>query len=212
MLACIDNTVQMPSRSPSVTAEGIFRRAGGILRTRDALARGIHPRTLYALREAGRIEALGRGTYHLVDVPVTEKVDAAIVTARSPKAILCLISALDWHGFTTQVPREVQIALPPGTRAPRGEYPKVRAFRFSGPAYREGIERHNVHGLTIKVYGAAKTVADCFKFRNRIGLDVALEALRDGWRTRRFTMDEILRFARICRVERVMRPYLESLG
>lgn len=202
----------MSKNTSQAKAESIFRKAGGILRTRDALIGGVHPRTLYALRDAGRIEALGRGTYHLVDVPVSEKLDAALVATRSPKAVLCLVSALEWHGLTTQVPREVQIALPPGTRAPRGQYPKVRAFRFSGPAYREGIERHNVHGLTIKVYGAAKTVADCFKFRNRIGLDVALEALRDGWRTRRFTMDEILRFARICRVERVMRPYLESLG
>ncbi|MBI4502891.1 MAG: type IV toxin-antitoxin system AbiEi family antitoxin domain-containing protein [Gemmatimonadetes bacterium] len=202
----------MPKRTPRATAESIFRKAGGILRTRDALARGVHPRTLYDLRDTGRIEALGRGTYHLVDVPVTEKLDAALVAARSPKAVLCLISALEWHGLTTQVPRAVQIALPPGARAPRGRYPAVRAFRFSGRAYREGVERHSVDGLTIKVYGAAKTVADCFKFRNRIGIDVALEALRDGWRGRRFTMDEVWRFARICRVERIMRPYLESLG
>ncbi len=202
----------MPKRTSQAKAESIFRKAGGILRTRDALARGVHPRTLYALRDAGRIEALGRGTYHLVDVPVSERLDAALVAVRSPKAVLCLVSALEWHGLTTQVPREVQIALPPGPRAPRGRYPAVRAFRFSGRAYSEGVERHPVDGLTIKVYGPAKTVADCFKLRNRVGLDVTLEALRDGWRSRRFTMDEILRFARICRVERVMRPYLESLG
>jgi predicted transcriptional regulator of viral defense system len=192
-------------------AEQIFRRAGGILRTRDALAHHIHPRTLYALRDAGRIETVGRGIYHLVGAPVTEKLDAALVAARSPKAVLCLVSALQWHGLTTQVPREVQIALAPGARAPRGTFPPIRAFRFSGRAYSEGVEHHRINGLTIRVYEMAKTVADCFKFRNRLGLDVALEALRDGWRGRRFTMDRLRGFAQVCRMERVMRPYLESL-
>lgn len=211
-MTSIDNIIHTPKPTRRADAESTFRKAGGILRTRDALARGVHPRTLYALRDAGRIEALGRGTYHLVDVPVTKRLHAALVIARSPRAVLCLVSALEWHGLTTQMAREVQIALPPGARTPRGRYPAVRAFRFSGGAYHEGVERHPVDGLTIKVYGAAKTVADCFKFRNRIGLDMTLVALRDGWRTRRFTMDEIWRFARICRVERVMRPYLESLA
>jgi predicted transcriptional regulator of viral defense system len=201
----------MPKRTLSEQAEQIFRQAGGILRTRDALGHHIHPRTLYALRDAGRIEALGRGTYHLVGAPVTEKLDAALVATRSPQAVLCLVSALQWHGLTTQVPREVQIALPPGARAPRGRFPPIRAFRFSGRAYREGVEHHRINGLTIRVYATAKTVADCFKFRNRVGLDVALEALRDGWRGRQFTMDKLWHFAQICRVERVMRPYLESL-
>lgn len=202
----------MPLPGPRQRAEAIFRQAGGILRTRDALARGIHPRTLYALRDTGRLEALGRGLYHLVDAPVTEKLDAALVAARLPKAVLCLVSALDWHELTTQVPREVQIALPAGARLPRPRFPPVRVFWFSPSAYRAGIEPHRADGTTVRVYGVAKTIADCFKFRNRIGLDVALEALREGWRGRRFTVDELWGYARICRVERVMRPYLESLA
>jgi predicted transcriptional regulator of viral defense system len=202
----------MPPRDPRQRAESIFQQAGGILRTRDALARGIHPRTLYALRDTGRLEGLGRGVYHLVDAPVTEKLDVALVAARLPKAVLCLVSALDWHGLTTQVPREVQIALPVGARAPRTRFPPIRAFWFSPRAFRAGIEQHAADGVMVRVYGVAKTIADCFKFRNRIGLDVALEALREGWRGRRFTMDELWGYARICRVERIMRPYLESLA
>lgn len=202
----------MAPHNPHQRAKAIFQQAGGILRTRDALARGIHPRTLYALRDTGRVEALGRGLYHWVDAPVTEKLDVALVAARLPKAVLCLVSALDWHGLTTQVPREVQIALPASARLPRPRFPPVRVFWFSPSAYRAGMEQHTADGIRIRVYGVAKTIADCFKFRNRIGLDVALEALRDGWRHRRFTMDELWGYARICRVERIMRPYLESLA
>ena len=201
----------MAPPSALARAERAFRRARGILRTRDALRLGVHPETLYALRDAGRIEPLGRGVWHLVDVPVSEHVDAAVVALRHPRAVVCLVSALEWHGLTTQVPRAVQIALPPGARAPHVRYPPSRVFRFSGRSYTSGVEQHDVGGLRVRVYGAAKTVADCFKFRNRVGRDVALEGLREGWRARRFTMDQVIRYARICRVERVMRPYLESL-
>jgi predicted transcriptional regulator of viral defense system len=150
--------------------------------------------------------------WHLVDLPVSEHVDAAIVALRHPHAVVCLVSALEWHGLTTQVPGQVQIALPPGSRAPHVHYPPSRVFHFSGRSYTSGVERHDVNGLRVRVYGAAKTVADCFKFRNRVGHDVALDGLREGWRDRRYTMDEVIRYARICRVERVMRPYLESLA
>jgi predicted transcriptional regulator of viral defense system len=202
----------MAKSTTSARAERVFRHARGILRTREALRLGVHPETLYALRAAGRIEALGRGVWHLVDVPVSEHVDAAIVALRQPRAVVCLASALEWHGLTTQLPGQVQIALPPGARAPRVRYPPSRVFRFSGPSYTAGVERHEVGGLSVRVYCAAKTVADCFKFRNRLGRDIAVEGLREGWRARRFTMDEVIRYARICRVERVMRPYLESLA
>jgi predicted transcriptional regulator of viral defense system len=193
-------------------AERAFRQAGGILRTRDALHHGIHRRALYALRDAGRIEQLARGAFLLAGHPVSERMDLVLVTARYPRAVVCLVSALEWHGLTTQIPRAVQIALPPGSRTPRLRYPPLRAFRFSGQAFSEGVERLEVDGFRVPVYGPAKTVADCFKFRSRVGLDIALEALRAGWRKRRFTMDELWRYARICRVDRVMRPYLESLG
>src|SRR5260370_15083049 len=132
----------MPRRDPRQRAESIFHQAGGILRTRDALARGIHPRTLYALRDTGHLEALGRGIYHLVDAPVTEKLDVALVTARLPKGVLCLVSAPAWHGLPTQLPREVQIALPVGRRLPRPRFPPVRVFWFAPRAHHPGLERH----------------------------------------------------------------------
>ena len=125
--------------------------------------------------------------------------------------MICLLSALSFHQIGTQLPHEVWIALDRRTRYPSLSYPRLRVMRFSGNALTEGIETHRVEGETLRVYNVAKTVADCFKYRNKIGLDVALEALREAWRARRFTMDEIHRYARICRVERVMRPYLEAL-
>ncbi len=193
-------------------AEHVFRQAGGLLRTRDVLRHGVHRRTLYALRDAGRLEPLGRGAFLLAGHRVSERLDVALVAARYPHAVICLVSALEWHGLTTQIPREIQIALPPGDRTPRAAYPPVRAFRFSGRAYTEGVEREEVDGFVVRVYGPAKAIADCFKFRRRIGLDVALEGLREGWRKRRFTMDKLWHYARVCRVDRVMRPYLESLA
>lgn len=192
--------------------ERAFRQAGGILRTRDALRQGIHRRTLYALRDAGRLEPLGRGMFLLAGHTVSERLDVVVVAGRFPRAVVCLVSALEWHDLTTQLPREIQIALPPGNRTPRPGYPPIRAFRFSGRAYSEGVEHHTVDEYPVRVYSAAKTIADCFKFRRRIGLDVTLEALRQGWRRRRFTMDDLWRYARLCRVEHVMRPYLESLA
>jgi predicted transcriptional regulator of viral defense system len=130
---------------------------------------------------------------------------------RVPHGVVCLLSALQFHELTTQAPFEVWLALGEKARLPRVEYPPLRIFRFSGPALTTGVEEHRVEGVPVKVYGPAKTVADCFKYRNKVGLDVALEALRDCWRQRRATMDEIWRAAQVCRVANVMRPYLESL-
>lgn len=125
---------------------------------------------------------------------------------------MCLLSALNFHRLGTQLPHEVWIALDRSARHPSIRYPRLRVVRFSGQALREGVETHRIEGQTVRIYGVAKTIADLFKYRNKIGLDVALEALREGWRARRFTMDELHRYARICRVERVMRPYLEALA
>lgn len=124
---------------------------------------------------------------------------------------MCLISALSFHQVGTQLPAEVWIALDRSTRRPSLSYPRLRVFRFSGQSFTAGIETHRIEGETVRVYNAAKTIADAFKFRNKVGLEVALEALREGWGARRFTMDEIGRMARVCRVERVMEPYLEAL-
>ena len=133
------------------------------------------------------------------------------VCQRVPNAVLCLLSALQWHEIGTQLPHEVWIALPEGTQAPALGYPALRITRLRGAAYSDGIQTVTEHGAPIRVYSAAKTVTDCFKFRNKIGLDVALEALKDAWRSRKVTMDELGHFAKINRVERVMQPYLEAV-
>src|SRR5262249_46839841 len=125
--------------------------------------------------------------------------------------VVCLLSALQFHGLTTQLPAEVWLALERGTRRPKEEQLPLRVVFFSGPAFSHGVEEHEVEGVPIKVYSPAKTVADCFKYRNKIGLDVALEALRECWRQKRCTMDDLWRSARVCRVANVIRPYLESL-
>ncbi len=182
-----------------------------VLRAADVRDRGWSPQLLIRLQQAGRLQRVGRGLYALPDAEITEHQTLIEVCQRVPKAVLCLLSALQFHQVGTQLPREVWIALPEGTQTPAMSYPTLRVTRLRGAAYTEGIQTVTDYGAPIRVYGVAKTVTDCFKFRNRIGLDVALEALKDAWRSRRATMDELGHFARINRVERVMQPYLEAL-
>ena len=188
-----------------------FRKAGGVLRTGKALRAGVHPRDLYALRDAGVLERVSRGLYRLSDLPPLAEPDLVTVAARVPRAVIALISALHFHKLTTEIPREVSIALPPGTARPRLDWPPLRVYRFSGAMFTSGVETHDRDGVRLRVYGAAKSVADCFKFRNRLGIEVAVEALRTGLEERKFTPAEVLRAARICRVDRIVRPYLEAL-
>lgn len=193
-------------------AEAIFRRHRGVLRTAHALKLGIHPRVLYRLRDSGRLVSVARGVYRLADLPEPSQPDLLVVASRIPQSVICLISALSFHGLTTQVPHEVHIALPRGARSPRLGHPPIRVFLMTGAAYSEGIETHAVEGVQIRVYGPEKTVADCFKFRNKIGLDVAVEALRFARERKHVTPRALLHYARLCRVERVMSPYLEALA
>lgn len=188
-----------------------FAEHHGMLRTAQALRLGIHPRTLYALREEGRIAPVARGLYRLADAPDLSDPDMATVAVKIPSAVICLLSALTFHELTTQIPHQVYIALPRHASYPRLEHPPLRIFQFSRASYEAGIETRQVEGVELKVYGPAKTVVDCFKFRNQIGLEVALEALRDAWRQKKVTMDDLWRFAQVCRVSNVMRPYLESI-
>jgi predicted transcriptional regulator of viral defense system len=188
-----------------------FNRGGGVLRTSAALRAGIHPRRLYEMRDSGIVERLSRGLYRLADLPPLGNPDLVTVAAKIPAGVVCLISALAYHEITTQIPHEVQLALPRGAEPPRLELPPLRIFWFSGGAFTEGVERHRVDGIVVRVYSPEKTLADCFKYRNKLGLDTVLEALR-LYRTRKRTkVDELMRFARVCRVEKVMRPYLEAL-
>ena len=191
----------------------IFRERGGTLRTRDALKAGIHPRTLYALRDSGRLERLARGLYRLADAEPSVNPDLLTVAARVPKGVICLVSALAFHQITTQIPHAVDIALPKGAWTPRLKHPPLRTYRFGGKAMTEGIETHDVSHVKVPIYSEEKTLTDCFKFRNKIGLDIALEALRMYWRRpqRRVNIAAITRFAEINRVASVMRPYIESL-
>lgn len=188
-----------------------FRRHGGMLRTKQVLAMGIHPRTLYALRDAGQIAAVTRGRYRLADLPPLGNPDLVAVASTIPKGVISMISALAFHGITTQVPHQVDVALHRKGNRPRLKYPPVRVFWFSGPAFNEGIEAHVLDGVQVRIYCPAKTVADCFKYRNKIGLDVALEALRECLMDNKATIDQLWHFAGVCRVQRVMRPYLEAL-
>jgi len=160
----------------------------------------------------GQVQRVGRGLYVPLDSEITQHHGLAQVAKRVPHGVICLLSALLFHEIGTQLPSQVWIAIDVDARKPRVEYPPLRVVRFSGLALTEGVEAHRLEGVDVKVYGVAKTVADCFKYRNKIGLDVALEALREARRGRRATIDEIWRYAKIDRVSNVMRPYLESLG
>jgi len=177
----------------------------------DAARVHVHSQELTRLVQEGVLERVVRGRYRLSERPVTEHHAFAVVAAAAPDAVICLLSALSFHGIGTQVPFDVWVAIARGARAPALRYPPLRIARFSGRAFHEGIDVHRLEGQRVRVYSIAKTIADLFKFRKKIGLDVALEALRQVWRERRATIDEIDRYARICRVERVMRPYLEAL-
>ena len=159
-----------------------------------------------SLRFAGRY--LQPPTYR----SVSEHGTLAEVACKHPQAIVCLLSALRVHDLTTQSPFEVWLAIPNKARAPKMDYPPLRIVRFSGTALTDGIEEHPIDGVTVRVTNVARTVADCFKFRNKIGLDVAMEALREAWRARRMGMDELWRYATLCRMANVMRPYMESLS
>ncbi|MCA1562050.1 MAG: type IV toxin-antitoxin system AbiEi family antitoxin domain-containing protein [Acidobacteria bacterium] len=193
------------------SALGCFRQRGGLLRTSQALKLGIHPRTLYHLRDAGRLDQVSRGVFRLADLPPMADPDLVAVAARVPRGVICLISALHFHGLTLEIPHEVSIALPPATKSPKLDHPPLRVFRFAGGCFTAGVDIHQMDGVAVKIYSPAKSVADAFRFRNRIGLDVAIHALRTVVTERRVKPAEIVRYARICRVERAMRPYMDSV-
>ncbi len=184
----------------------------GLTRPKDLEAYGITRALLARLVKEGLVLRQARGVYVSARHVLTAEHTLAQVAKRVPKGVFCLLTALRFHGLTTQSPAEVWIALPEKARRPRLDYPRLRVARFSGPALSEGIEEHQVEGVTIRVYSAAKTVADCFKYRNKIGIDVAVEALRDFSRQYRGSANDLARFAKICRVARVMQPYLDAIA
>jgi predicted transcriptional regulator of viral defense system len=201
--------IEMTGKLPSVIKSAF--KTSSILRTRDLEAHGIWRANLRDYVEQGVLTRVGRGLYTLADVEARENHSLAEVGKRVPQGTVCLLSALRFHGLTTQQPHETWLALDGRARSPKTDSLALRIVRFTGAALSEGREDHVIEGVPLKIYNLGKTVADCFKFRNKIGLDVALEALRETWRARRCSMSELMRYARVCRVANVMRPYLESL-
>jgi predicted transcriptional regulator of viral defense system len=186
-------------------------RQKGILRPRDLDEMGIHRIYLTRLTASGQLEKAGRGLYRLPENPFSEQESLIAVATRVPQAVFCLLTALQFHGLTTQLPRQIWIAMPRGSHTPRIDYPPLKMIQFSNISYTQGIEIHERDQVTLRVYGIAKTIADCFKHRNKIGLDVALEALKDARSRKNISADDLWHFAKICRVANVMRPYLEAV-
>ena len=199
---------------PTITdrARKVFRTHGGTLRTTEALAAGIHPRTLYAMRDAGEVETLARGVYRLGGLAPMANPDLATAAKRVPHGVVCLISALAFHELTTQVPHEIHMAISRTARRPRLDFPPLRVYRFSTGAFDAGIDTHTIDRIPVHVYSAEKTLADCFKYRNKIGMDVVLEAIRTYRGRGRPRFQQVFEYAKLCRVERLMRPYLEALA
>ena len=205
--------IVVSTRRDTTAALRAFRRHGGTLRTKKALALGVHPATLYALRDNGQLIALTRGLFRLAETGEPQYPDLALVAARAPSAAVCLISALAFHDITTQVPAVVHLAVP------RGRYHQlklkplpVRVYRFDPKTFTAGLETHDLGGSRVQIYNPARTVADCFKFRNKIGLDVALEALRLARERKKVSNRELLHYGRLLRVERTLQPYLQVLA
>jgi len=193
-----------------ITPENIFHQHGGQLRMSEAIKYGISRYSLYKMRDNNILEQVSRGIYRLVDLPPMSNPDLVTVSLRFPKAVICLISALSYHDMTTQIPHVVSVAIPRGSRMPSLDNPPVHAYKFSVEAFNAGIETHLIDRTRVKIYSAEKTLADSFKYRNKLGMDVVLEALKLYRRQKKNNPEKILKYARICRVENVMRPYLEA--
>lgn len=193
-------------------ARRVFAEHRGMLRTSNAIRLGIHPRTLYALRDAGEIEQVGRGLYRLTSAPPLSSPDLVPIAMRIPNAVVCLISALAHHRLTTQIPHSVDIALPSHAQIPRMDSIPLRVFWYPEASFRAGIDAPTIDGVSVRIYSPEKTIADCFKYRNKIGLDIAIEALKSyRERASRPNRTALMKFAQINRVQSVMRPYLEAI-
>jgi predicted transcriptional regulator of viral defense system len=186
-------------------------KAHGVLRPKDLAARGIPRAVLGRLCAKGELTRTGRGLYVVSVENITENHSFAEVARQAPRGVICLLSALRFHELTTQLPGEVWLAIGAHARRPKGAAVSIRPVHFSGPSLTEGVEVHEIEKVKVRIFSAAKTVADCFKHRNKIGIDVAMEALRECWRKRKATADELWHFAKICRVSKIMQPYMEAV-
>ena len=198
-------------KTPSEKAVALVRRTG-VIRARELTREGVTREHLRRLLQRGQLQRIGVGLYSLPGADISEHRSLVEACSRVPRGVICLLSALRFHNLTTQNPFEVWMAIPHKAWRPKGERVRLRLMHLSGHVLTSGVEEHRIEGVPVRVFNPAKTVADCFKFRNKIGLDVALEALRDYRRKHRSGMDELWRFAKVCRVTAVMRPYLEALA
>jgi predicted transcriptional regulator of viral defense system len=186
-------------------------RKTGVIRACEIREAGLHPEYLRKLCKSGHLIRTGRGLYSLADGDITEHHSLAEACKRIPHGIICLLSALSYHEIGTQNPHQIWMAIDRTMRKPKVDYPPIRIFRFSGPSLKEGIEEKKIEGVSVRVYNPAKTVADCFKYRNKVGIDVAIEALKECWRSRRCEIDKLVHYARICRVSNIIQPYMETI-
>ncbi len=188
----------------------LIQQKGGLIRTKDALNSGIHPRILYFMRDNGLLFQVNRGLYELADESTVQNIDLVSVAIRAPQAVVCLVSALSFHDITGQIPHQVSIALKKGAETPRIDFPPIKVYRFSGASFEAGIEEYKINGKPVKVYNAEKTLSDCFKFRNKIGMDIVLEAFKIYRERKEINVASLMYYAKICRVESIMKPYIEA--
>lgn len=183
----------------------------GFINTSKAIKAGVHPRTLYQLRDNGVLEQLSRGVYRFTDSTGLSFPDLVTVSAKKPNSVICLISALSFHGLTTQIPHSVDIALLKGDIAPRLDYPPITVHHFSEETFTSGVDIYSLDGVQVKIFSKEKTIADCVKFRNKIGMDIVLDALKEYRSQNSFNLELLLEYASICRVKRIIIPYLEAI-
>lgn len=189
----------------------LFKKNQGLLRTAEAIRLGIHPRTIYLMRDEGLLEQLATGIYRLIELPDFSEPDLVLVSKKIPHGIICLISALAYHEITTQIPHFVYVAIPTKARPSRLEYPPLRYFRYSEKVYSAGVETILIGDYPVKIYNIEKTLADCVKFRNKIGIDVVIEALKMYWQRKGTQIDKLYEYAKINRVEKILQPIMETI-
>jgi predicted transcriptional regulator of viral defense system len=201
----------MSTKTKIEEAAEAFRKAGGILTMSEAIQLGIHRRQLYALRDSGQLEVISRGLYRLIEMPEPSLPDFIPVAKKIPQGVICLISALAFHEITTQIPHFVYVALPSDAHKPVIPYPPMRYFWYSETLLTTGVEEHSMDGCVIKIFDIEKTLIDCVKFRNKIGMDVVLEALKMYWQRRGSNIDKLFEYAKLFRVERILKPIMETI-
>ncbi|MEI8174295.1 MAG: type IV toxin-antitoxin system AbiEi family antitoxin domain-containing protein, partial [Deltaproteobacteria bacterium] len=212
LIFCRRFCTMLPMDTAKEKAISKIRKQGGIIRTREAFHQGIHRRTLYGLRDDGALISISRGLYQLAEMDsFPTEIDLVNVAKLAPQGVICLISALSFHGLTTQIPHEIWLAVDRKARKPKVTYPPVRAIFFTGSCFQEGMEVHRIMEQEVRIYNAPKTVIDCFRWRNTVGLDVALEAARSYLKRRGASPAKLMEYAKLCKVEKLVTPYLEAM-